>query len=152
MAASYQQDLDKLGIPETDLALLSVLPLVGVAWADGAVQEAEAELIQKIVSKRKLVATSAGETVLAGWLKKAPSDYYLHEGNKLLAKLIFDGEVPDLTKEIVAWAEGVADAAGGVFGWFGRVETAEKQAIEKIARTLSVRDGKTWEQVRGELE
>jgi len=151
------EELQQLGIDEGSYKMVALLPLVHVAWADGAVQASERTLILKIADKRGF-ADEAGAKVLESWLKDQPSPYFLHRGRKVLEELYdrqsgIGAEIDKaFLEDLLAFCEGVADSAGGVFGLFGRVANEEKEAISKIAGALRVDPSKRWADVKSEFD
>lgn len=151
------QELQFLGIDEHSYGLVGLLPLVQVAWADGAIQEGERKLIHDIAAKRGL-ADEAGMAVIDRWLEKAPSKHYLHRGRRVLAALVnrqrgvgADIDLEDL-EAIGAFCEGVADAAGGLFGLLGRTSSAEREAIQEVVGALGIKRKISWEKIRDLFE
>jgi len=146
------EELKFLGIDEHSYGLVGLLPLVQVAWADGTIQDGERKLIHDIAEKRGL-ADATGMAVIDGWLEKEPSRHYLHRGRKVLSALVtrrqgIGAEVglEDL-EEIGAFCEGVAGAAGGLFG-FGTTSSSEKAAIADVAKALGIKGELSWEKIR----
>ncbi len=159
MAMSREEllaELEQLGIDENSYKLVALLPLVHVAWADGKVQPEERALIIEIAKKRGM-ADEKGMALIEKWLTDEPSPFMLHKGRKVLGELYLrsDGmgrDVDrDMLEDVLAFCEGVADSAGGVFGLFGRVAGEEKAAITKIAGALNVEQNKSWADVKKEF-
>ena len=147
-----RQELAFLGIEAESYGLVGLLPLVQVAWADGAVQDRERDLIVKIADRRGLLRKGGQET-LEGWLKEPPSPYYLTRARKVLSELVNRSEGPgaevDLNTldETIAFCEGVARAAGGLFG-VGSVKRDERSAIEEIVDALGVQRSLGWSDLK----
>ncbi len=150
------KQLESIGLAPADARLVALLPLVQVAWADGAVQAGERELILDIAKKRGLV-TEQSTAVLEKWLTTEPSKFVHQTGRKIIAGLVArkKEELPNLDgaspAEVVAWCEGVALAAGGFLGFGNKMAPTEKTAITEIAEALRVKDVKSWEVVKTEL-
>jgi hypothetical protein len=150
-----RQELAFLEIDAESYGLVALLPLVQVAWADGTVQEGERGLIMDIAGKRGLLEKGGLDT-LEGWLKAPPSAHYLLRARKVLSELVNRTEGPgaevDLKTldEIGAFCEGVARAAGGLFG-VGSVKKDEHLAIEEIAAALGVERSTSWNDLKGQF-
>ena len=150
------KQLESIGLAPADARLVALLPLVQVAWADGAVQAEERALIVDIAKKRGLV-TETSTAVLEKWLTSEPSRYVHQTGRKIIAGLVArrKEELPNLEgaspAEVVAWCEGVALAAGGFLGFGNKIAGTEKTAIAEIADALRVKDVKSWDVVKTEL-
>ena len=111
-----------------------------MAWADGEVQEQERETILQI-AREKYQLGDEGAVMLTNWLTHPPSDAYLERGRRLLVALAHEREGFDLSPgqlgDVVAFCRQVAEAAGGFLG-FRTVSGEEADAIEAIARALSI--------------
>jgi uncharacterized membrane protein YebE (DUF533 family) len=68
------QQLDPLHEASTHLALLSLLPAIQVAWADGAVQEREREVILQLAEREGLAADASAMARIKRWLEAPPPD------------------------------------------------------------------------------
>ena len=80
------RELQFLGIDETMVELLALLPLIQVAWADGTVQAKERELILELASTSYHLPDDA-RTMLEDWLSHPPSQRYLARGRRALLAL-----------------------------------------------------------------
>jgi hypothetical protein len=145
-------ELSQLGIAAEHYRVVALLPLVQVAWADGRIQTAERDLILQIADRSSQLDPAA-RSLLQKWLDERPSEFYLSRGKKLLAVLAARAHFKDVSvdtlEEVVAYCQGVASAAGGLFGFFGnKVDDAEQRAIEDIARALHVEGKASWETLR----
>lgn len=135
---ALQRELNYLGIDETTFSVLALLPLVQVAWADGAIQEAERTLILDLADKQYSLTRDAHD-LLESWLSHPPSEDYLKRGRRALVALAerdpnFNLEAGSL-EDVVAFAKSVAEAAGGFLG-FRSVDANEAAVLEEIAATL----------------
>ncbi len=111
--------LDKLvhlGLRGNTIAALSLVPLVQVAWADGAVQDNERVAILQGAHGKGLEAGSDGYALLETWLKKPPTDELFSAWEayiKALASQLNDEQNRLLRNQIVGFAKMVAASAGG---------------------------------------
>jgi uncharacterized membrane protein YebE (DUF533 family) len=64
--------LKELRVPREAYRIVSLLPLVYVAWADGKIQSQERNLILSIAKDRGLLE-NGGEQALERWLSDRPS-------------------------------------------------------------------------------
>jgi hypothetical protein len=135
-------ELRFMGIDKASYRVVTLLPLVRVAWADGAVQDAERALILKIAEDHGMFAAD-GARILAEWLRHAPTEGYVQRGSNCLRALTersgaIAGEdmSPSTLVDVVTQCQQVAEAAGGLFGILWTVDERERAAIEEIARTL----------------
>jgi hypothetical protein len=134
---SDDEVLDKLvhlGLRGPTIAALSLVPLVAVAWADGEIQDNERESILHAANAKGMSAGSAGHEILSSWLEKKPDDSLVEawEGYiKSLMSQLNDEQVRMLKRQIVGFAQVIAESAGGVLG-FGKVAGSEKKVLERI--------------------
>ena len=123
-----------LGLRANTIAALSLVPLIQVAWADGAIQENERTAILQGAHGKGLEEGSDGYELLQTWLKKPPSaelfaawEAYI----KALAAELNDEQNRLLKNQIVGFAKMVAASAGGILG-FGKVSAAEEGVLHRI--------------------
>ncbi len=134
--------LGRLGIDKASYRVLTFLPLVQVAWADGRIQDAERKIILDTAARHGC-AEGPGAEVLHGWLTDRPSDRYFARGRQLLLALAHkrrglgaDLQMRDVA-DLVDLCEDVAHAAGGLFGVFP-VHVQERRAITEIMGEIGV--------------
>src|SRR5688500_14447118 len=66
------KNLVKAGVRAETLAALTLIPLVEVAWADGAVSAEEREAVLKAAAENGIGQGSASYELLARWLAERP--------------------------------------------------------------------------------
>lgn len=130
--------LADLGVTKSTIPVLHLMPLLQVAWADGEIQPDERELLQEAADATG-VAGEAREA-LEQMLVKRPSAEYFEAALAFIRHMIAalpagEGEKAKANLVDLAWR--VADASGGVFGLWGRVEASEKAALRAIAEKLT---------------
>lgn len=76
--------LAELKIPRDAYRLVTLLPLVHVAWADGKIQREERKLILQIAADRGFLE-NAGRETLEHWLSVAPRRDAEHAALKSIA-------------------------------------------------------------------
>lgn len=147
----------ELGIDKDNFRTLGLLPLVFVAWADGAVQRAEGALIRRVArDKGWLVGT--GEELLDRWLEEPPDAAYVHKGLQLLEQLArerhgFGGAITvETLNNLLVLCKEVAEAAGGLWGLAESISAEEEQALAVIAQAFGIGDTTTWRRIVSELE
>jgi hypothetical protein len=128
------EKLVHLGLAANTIAALSLVPLIQVAWADGAIQDNERTAILQGAHGKGLEQGSAGYELLQTWLAKKPSDELLEAWEayiKALSAQLNDEQNRLLRNQIVGFAKMVAAAAGGFLG-IGRVSASEEKVLQRI--------------------
>lgn len=140
-----QQLLDELhflGIDPDSYAVLAMLPLIQVAWADGEVQPPEQELILRVARSQGLLEGASG-TILQRWLSRAPSAEQIQRGRTLLVALSHRqqglGSALDAgtLRDVQSLCVQVARSAGGVFDLLFTVDPSEQAAIDEIGQEMN---------------
>lgn len=131
--------LSELGITRATLPLLHLFPLIQVAWADGEIQTGERSLILAAADERG-IKDGATRDLLEGMLDSRPADALLKAGLDFihaLFQLLPSDEADAARSDLLAMSRSVADACGGVFGLWGRVEESETHALKTIGDRLN---------------
>jgi tellurite resistance protein len=135
------QELESLGFTPETIALLPLVPVLQVAWAEGGISAAERKMIVDLARQRGIQAGSAGDVRLTEWLDTRPSEETFRKASRLIAAML-DQPVstgPHLSAdELIRYCEQIASASGGLFG-IGKVSAEERAALEQIARGLKTR-------------
>lgn len=142
VSSALEKRLAAVGLDPAGAGVLALLPLVHVAWADGAVQAAERRVIDEQAAR--LGASADGLLMLRNWLAFPPSETLVQRGHEALVALLAEsGPGRPAPKAILAYCRRVSLAAGGLLG-VGSTSRAEQQAITQIARALQVAPGRSW--------
>ncbi len=142
--------LAELKIPREAYRVVTLLPLVYVAWADGKIQQEERKLILQIAAERGMLE-SGGREILERWLTIAPSPTELKTNLTILNELsrgrgeMADSFDADGLQLLLAWCQDVADAAGGMLGLVPARRESELVALKSIAAALDIRNAKGWQ-------
>jgi hypothetical protein len=127
-----------LGVSSETLTALALAPLVRVAWADGEVQTAERDAIMAAAKARGVAPGSPAAQLLREWLGHSP-DGSLDEAwqgyARSLASSMSAEQRAALRDQVVGFARGVAEAAGGFLG-IHTISAAEEDALTAIARAF----------------
>jgi tellurite resistance protein len=141
--------LKELRVPREAYRVVSLLPLVYVAWADGKIQKGERELILRIARERGML-DDGGEEALARWLSEPPSRQQLKANLAVLNELarsdrrLKEEFGADEEQLLLAWCQDVADAAGGLLGLKSARTDAERAALKTIASALDMNSATQW--------
>jgi hypothetical protein len=125
--------------PET-LATLIGIPLIEVAWADGAMDDKERKKLFEYAEKAGLRQKGLDPRIMSAWFQKKP-DPALLEGWKhyiqTLCKELNAHERKALEDEVLADARSIAEAAGGVLG-LGKISAEEKAMLKTIEEAFRI--------------
>jgi hypothetical protein len=132
------QELESLGFTPGTMALLPLVPIVQVAWAERGVSEEEQNLIIRLARERGIAPGSAADHQLAIWLQQRPSEDVFARAARLIRAML---DSPDAgprnvrVEDLLQHCEEIAAASGGVLG-FGRISAEERALLAQIASAL----------------
>ena len=132
--------LSALGITAATLTALSLMPLVVVAWADGAVDERERVAVLSGAAQLGLRPSDTGYDLFASWLTRRPPPELISAWRDYVAALlpILDENTrATLRATILTRARAVADATGALLGVWPRISDSERVALAEIERCLA---------------
>ena len=131
-------ELQAAGITPQTLALLHLVPLIEVAWAEGEVTDRERQLIIAMAERRGAVPGDEVHLRLNQLLAHRPDDAFYDVALKgeraLLARMSVDARaeaLEDLEKRCAA----IAETAGGILG-MGAISPEERAALTHIHERL----------------
>jgi hypothetical protein len=123
--------------PETIVAF-SLVPLVEVAWADGAIQPNEREAILRAADERGVSASAISRQLLENWLNRRPPvallEVWRHYSRALL-KQLDPNDRRMMRERVIGSARAIAEAAGGFLG-LRSISAAEKAALLDLEQTF----------------
>jgi hypothetical protein len=137
--ATVLKRLADLDVEPQVLASLAVIPLVEVAWADGAIQEAERRAILEAARELRSGCGEVNVSLLESWLRHKPPkkllDAWVHyvEG---LAEVLTAHQREQLRASLVDRAQKVAAAAGGFLG-MGAISADEQSVLDRMTRPFA---------------
>lgn len=134
-------ELQALGFTPETIALLPLMPVLQVAWAEGGVTPLERDLIERLATARGIAPGSPADAQLMDWLANKPGDDVFEGAGRLIRALLEAGS--DVmgalsADDLVGYCEKVAAASGGIFG-LGRVSVEERALLASIASDLKGR-------------
>lgn len=134
-----RDQLEPLEAASSNVAMLSLIPAIQVAWADGMVQDKERELILALAASEGLASDASAMERIARWLAAPPSDAEVEDMLGELRQSVSGGDGArndeELVGKMVAWARAVARADGGVLG-IGAVGSEEARTLEWLESAL----------------
>ena len=134
-------DLEELGFTPETMALLPLVPVLRVAWAESGVSTSERKAIIELARARGIVDGSMADQQLRRWLDERPSADTFDKATRLIGAMLGDPEQgrADITADdLLKYCEQIAQASGGLFG-MGSVSVEERAAMQAIASQLKMR-------------
>jgi hypothetical protein len=120
--------------PET-LAPLTLIPLLEVAWADGALDEKEKQAVVSAIHQSGRLKKPEDRELLEQWLERRPSPelltgwtYYIQG----LCERLSPEEKQGLKNELMTYTRSIAEASGGFLGLGNKISTAEAEMLKKM--------------------
>lgn len=135
------RELEELGFTPDTIALLPLIPVLQVAWAESGVSTVERTAILELARARGIVDGSVADHQLKTWLDHRPSGETFHKAMRLIAAMVEHPEQghADITADdLLEYCEEIARASGGLFG-IGSVSAEEQAAMQQIAAQLKKR-------------
>lgn len=135
------KELDDLGFTPETIALLPLIPLLQVAWAESGVSAAERKAILELARARSIADGSVADHQLKTWLEQPPPADTFRKARRLIGAMVEHPEQgnADITAEdLLKYCEEIAHASGGLFG-IGSVSAEEQAAMQQIAAELKKR-------------
>ena len=135
------KDLDELGFTPRTIALLPLVPVLQVAWAEGGISTSERNMIVNLARSRDIESGSEADGLLQEWLERRPPDETFRKAGRLIAAMLDHPEGVEMqvtADDLIKYCEQIAAASGGLFG-FGSVSAEEKAALQQIAGQLKKR-------------
>jgi hypothetical protein len=123
-----------LGVQAETVAALALVPLVEVAWADGAIDERERQEILARAGTSGLAAGSPSQALLQTWLERRPEPKLLSAWTHMVEGLcehMTPEQVRALRADLIERARAIASASGGLLG-VGKVSAAEADMIHQL--------------------
>jgi hypothetical protein len=123
-----------LGLKGETIAALSLVPLIAVAWADGAIQPGERTSILDCAKRKGISLGEPSYDVLSTWLDHKPEASLLDAWEdyvRALVKQLTDEQRKLMLTQIIGFARVIAESAGGVLG-FRKVSSAEDKVLRRI--------------------
>jgi hypothetical protein len=131
------QELEALGFTPETVALLPLVPVVQMAWAEGGVTDAERKLLVQLARSRGIMEGGVADRMLVDWMERRPAPEVFERAMRLVrAMLAAPGQAGALSADdLVKHAEDIASASGGIFG-INRISSEERALLASIANQL----------------
>jgi hypothetical protein len=147
--------LHHLGLKDANYKVLKLLPLVYVAWSNGAIApEQETRIVE--LAHRHFQIGEWGEKILRAWLQERPSPEYFHQG---LHELLLLSQAPDEwgfdvdeLPGLLAHAEAIARTSARAMDAPEVTSESEEQALRELAAELGIDNGESWAELLMDLQ
>ncbi|HEV7264662.1 MAG TPA: hypothetical protein VGN83_07080 [Falsiroseomonas sp.] len=127
--------LVSLNLGAQGVAALGLVPMVLVAWADGALDPKEKAAVQHAAREAGIDREAEARALLESWLN-APPKAEMAEAWRGYVRAVAAGLAPEgraaLHRETIGRARRVAEAAGGFLGLGTKVSEAEERVLAKL--------------------
>jgi len=132
-------ELIRVGITAGSFVALTLIPLVRVAWADGAIQDRERDAVLQAAAAEGITVDSANYRLLEGWLDERPQPALLEAWRDYALALARDLDAESLAairRITIDRARRIADSSGGILGLVGRISREEELALIDLDRAF----------------
>jgi hypothetical protein len=144
----------EMGFDRETVVLLHLVPLLEVAWSDGAVSAREKAGILEVARARGVAEGSAAHGKLTGWLASRPDPALFERARTVLhdvLALATEERRQATGRDLVAACEEIAAASGGIFGLGSKASAEERAAIERVAAEIQKAHAAAARRVSGSL-
>lgn len=128
---SVAERISALGFVGDKLKVFDLLPLVHVAWADGAVSRKERATILEIVRARGILPGTEAFSTVESLLEERPSQAFFDQTLAILKDAVGGARAASIVDLCVQ----IAGASGGFLN-IGTISDQERAMIERIAEQL----------------
>jgi hypothetical protein len=129
-----------LDIDADTLLAMRLVPVVVVAWADGALDPGERRAITASLGSVGLAPDSPAAQMVTYWLQSPPPPALLDAWQAYIAGLcaqLSASERESLRTSVLGQARTVAEAAGGFLGLGSKVSQTEEAILQTLARAFT---------------
>lgn len=132
------KDLEALGYERSTVALLPLVPLVQMAWADGQVGPKEREMILAYAKLRGIEEGSEAHARILKSFERRPPPEDFDRAIRVLHALAgkYQGSQHASGAEIMEYCRRVAESAGGILGIGSRISKEEQELLDRIAEQM----------------
>jgi hypothetical protein len=139
VAERVLQHLVAAGVRAETLAAVSLIPMVEVAWSDGAVSPEERDAVLNAAAKQGIHADSASHGLLKEWLTYRPDSHVISAWKEYVqevSRMMPPESLAEMRKQMLDRCRKVASAAGGFLGLstISKVEQATIESFEQAWR------------------
>jgi hypothetical protein len=138
--AELLRDLEELGFTPDTVALLPLVPVLQVAWAEGGVSSTERKLVIDLARSRGIESGTPADRQLAEWLDRRPATSVFDGATRLIRAMLGRSDAAsDLSVDgLLKYCESIASASGGMFG-IGKISSEERALLASISAALKTK-------------
>lgn len=132
-------ELMRLKIGPEEVAALSLIPLIEVAWADGSIDKQEHAALMNAAAESGIEPGSPSSLLLSGWLTKRPQPELMNAWKDYIAALrteMKESSLIELRKWVIRRAQTVAESAGGFLGLGSKINSAEQDVLLELEKAF----------------
>jgi hypothetical protein len=121
-------------ISSETIAALGIVPLVVVAWADGALDEREKQAVLTACEGEGITSDSLSYELLQRWLSEEPDAMLFRAWKEFVAaasKKLSPVALAALKQDVLGRARKVAHASGGILG-IGSISSDEQKTLREL--------------------
>jgi len=130
--------LQELGFTPATIALLPLVPVVQMAWAEGGVTPAERAMVIELARKRGVEPGGEADRQLSDWLSLRPDQDVFDGATRLIAAMLATSSEDHggvNADDVIRSAEAIAAASGGILG-IGKISGEERAILTQIQTAL----------------
>jgi hypothetical protein len=132
------QQLETLGFSDETAPLLHIVPLLHVAWLDGAMSASASRRIVEAAREQGIDAESAAGRQLRLWLEVKPPGALFPGALQAIGMVLQQqgsSEREHYARNLLEECTAIAAASGGVLG-FGKISRRERDVLDRLRREL----------------
>jgi hypothetical protein len=132
-----------MGYTPDTVALLYLVPLIQVAWAEGAVTRRERQLILKAAASHGIRRPGPAYEQLTEWLERHPSEEFFENTLRVISALLAEQPAAESEihkRDLISYCTEIARVSGGILG-IGAISEEERAVLEHIIRDLNSPQG-----------
>jgi hypothetical protein len=130
--------LIEANIASTTISALGIVPLIAVAWADGALDERERKAVLTACEAEGVTSGSVSYELLQRWLSDPPNPALLSAWKDFVAaasKTLSPIALAALKEDVLGRARKIAHASGGILG-IGSISAKEQESLRELEQAF----------------
>lgn len=129
-----------LNVDKGTFAAFALLPLLEVAWADGAVDDKERAALLAAAADQGITPGSVAHTMLQEILVRPPRADALkawYAWVETMSRKLSTAERREVRESLVKRARAIAETSGGFLGLGNKISANEQRVLDSIAKAFS---------------